>query len=198
MKTLKFVLIFGLCILSLSSCKKGEDLGGDDFSPEKVSFSKFGMQAYFPENRWEYRTDENVVMGCEKDYKTDRVRAYLKESGKTVNNQIAYFVYISFERFTSSFESEDEANKVIKDIKDSYDLFPNDLSVDSITPSKIGDYPASKMKSKKTNNGFTSIEESYFVYHEKRFYWIAVIMPENSEHSSECEEIINTLKITDN
>jgi hypothetical protein len=201
MKILKFILIFGLCILSFSSCKKDNDLGGDDFPTGKVSFSKFGMQAFFPEDEWEYQSDENVdVMGYEADYKTDRVRAYLTESEEIIDNKPSYPVYISFERFTSLFESEDEANEVINDIKNYYDLFPDEVSVDPITSSKISNYPASKMKSKKTINGFTSLEESYFVYHGKRLYRIAVIVPEKKkdDYYAGCMEIINTLEITDN
>ena len=177
-------------------CKeKDNDLGGDDFSTGKVSFKKFGMQVYFPENKWGNQDSTRNEPG----YEREGIFTFLKESGGVINNQTYYSVHISFWRFISSFEDESEANKKVGEIKEIYDYWmsvgENYSSVGSITSSQISNYPALKIESETKNN---SIEKSYFVYHGKRLYWIAVVMPKNSMYSAECEEIINTLEITDN
>ena len=201
MKTFKPILIFSLCILAFSSCKNENDLGGNDIdtiSTGKVAFERFGMKVYFPENEWKYETSTMNMPGFEGEC----VNAYLQKSGVVIENETKYSVYISFIRFVSTFEDDAAANKMIDEIKEIYDFWATVeekkeyLSVEPITSSQIGNYPAKKMVCKKTNG---SIEESYFIYKGKRLYWIAVIMPEDKKSSyyAECMRIINTLEITD-
>ena len=176
-------------------------MGGKTEIPSgKVTFEKFGMQAYFPENEWEYETSEMKIPG----FKGECVNAYLKKSGEVIGNKTKYSVYISFIRFASTFENDAAANKRIDEIKESYDYYTvieieegkEYLSVDPIKSSQIGDYEAKLMKCKKING---SMEESYFIYQGKKLYWIAVVIPEDkiSDYYAGCMEIINTLKITD-
>ena len=190
MKTVRFILIFSLCIFFIGSCKKDNDIGGGDIDgipSGKMSFSEFGMKAYFPENEWgkeiyeEYKSEGLECIGT-----------YLKESG----NQGDYSVFILFMRFISSFENGDKANEKINEIKDIYDGLPRYSSVSGITSTKISNYNASMIKSK-TIEG--SIEESYYIYRKNRLYRIDLVMPEDkvSTYYTRCMEIINTLEITD-
>ena len=194
MKTLKSILILSLCILFIDSCKKNNDLGGNDpdTAPTgKVELSKFGMRAYFPENKWGNQISEDFNTP---GYKMECIFTYLKDS--KMDDQTGYSVHISFMRFISPFENENKANEMINEIKRIYDESPDYLSIADVTSTSISSYNALKMKYKKITS--SSIEESYYIYWEKRLYRIVVVMPEDkiSNYYAGCMEIINTLKIT--
>jgi len=191
MKTiLKSILILSVCALFIISCKTENDLGGKPVPVDIVSFERYGMKAYFPENDWEYRTYLIDMKGFERECAT----AFLNESAVIIDNKPKYSVNISFMRFISTFENEAKANEIISAIKESYTFhYP---SVSDITLTKINNYEASAIKSK-TPEDF--IDESFFIYHKERLYWICMIMPENKvkDYYSECMEIVNTLEITE-
>ncbi len=188
MKALKFISILGLCVLAVCSCKKDND---DDLGI--VGFSQFGMQAYFPADEWRNSTGDSDILGN----KTEDVETFLKES---MLPDSSYSIFILFKRFVDPFEKED-VDKLTTEIKAAYDYWASIgieyLSVDAFESSSIGDYPALKLNSKKINN---SIEESYFIHHENRLYWISLVIPENemNKHYSECKKILDTFKISSN
>ena len=185
MKTLRFILISSLCILFIGSCKKDNDIGGDNVHTGKVSFSEFGMKVYFPEDEW----------GNQKDVAAQKITAFLRES-RTDDGD--YSVFIRFIRFISHFEDENKANEEIKGIKDYYEasLGSEYSFVSPIESSQVSNYKASKIKCKKMAG---PIEETYFIYRKNRLYQISIVMPEDkvSVYYAPCMEIINTLQITD-
>jgi|GEM_PF-1673821 len=187
MKTFKFILIFSLCILSFSSCKKDNDLGGGEYVPEGKFLSKYGMKAYFPENGWGNQLYDKFNSA---GFEMECIFAYLKE-----NEEVRIF----FMRFVSPFEDENAANEMVEFIKYIYAGEPDYILVSADAPVQISSYNnASKTIYKTTTSGLR--EETYYIYQKNRLYRIVIIMPENKvdDYHAECLKIVNTLEITDN
>jgi hypothetical protein len=192
MKALKSILIFSLCILAVSSCKKNDDdWGGNDMNDipsGKVALDSLGMRAFFPEGKWgkEGRNDFLYEPGFEREC----IFTYLKESIVEGNATI----YISFMRFVDSID-EEKANAKIQDYKNICEGYENWV-VSEIIPTEINGYLASKIECIRDGS---ATDESYFIYHKNRLYQIELLIPNDkiNRHYRACEEIIKTLKLTD-
>ena len=193
MKTLKSILILSLCIFCISSCKKEDDMGGtpiDEIPSGMVRLSKFGMQAFFPENKWGNRSYTDF----DPEFKMDCMVTFLLESETTAG----YSVTISFGRLVESFENESLANEKIGRYKYAFGGFQG-WTVSEIIPVEINGYKASKIECEYKYENVDRFTEDYFIYQNKKLYRIILGMPkdEMAAHYTNCMKIINTLKITD-
>ncbi len=195
MKTLKSILVLSLCILAVSSCKKDDDDWGgkdmNDIPTGKVALDSLGIRAFFPEEKWGKEGHDNFLH--QPDFERECTLTYLKES-KIEGSVKDYSIHISFMRFVNSFD-EEKANKKIEEYKYICEGYA-DWLVSEIIPTEINGYQASKIECIRDNS---ITNESYFIYHQNRLYQIELVIPNDKidTYYRECEEIINTLKLTD-
>lgn len=197
MKTPKYLFIVFLSLLVTTSCsKKDDDLGGETEVPSgKVAFSKYGMRAYFPENKWGKQTVDSYNSI---NYEMECMSTFLLSSAIAIENTTGYSVQIHFMRFkTSSFENADsgKANEFVDQVHNIYDGYPEYSALSAVTPAQIGRYNALKFDCRKSGE---SIEESYFIHYENRIYRIVLVIPQDKVdlYYSECKEIINSIQLS--